>query len=89
MMNGIAEKLLVGMRNHWRRQKTIRQLSALSDHALKDIGLDRSEIRSVAEDLVTKRDGSRVRIARTTPLVVVPINSTKSSTDYIAQRDAA
>lgn len=88
-MNAIAEKLLVGMRNHWRRQKTIRQLAALSDHALKDIGLDRSEIRSAVEVLVTKRDGSRVRIARRTPLVVAPFGSTESSTDTIAQRHAA
>lgn len=88
-MSAILEDLLVGMRSHWRRQKTIRQLSTLSDHALKDIGLDRSEIRSIAEDLVTKRDGSRVRIAQSTIPVVAPINSTKSSTDYIVQRDAA
>ncbi len=88
-MNAILEDLLVGMRSHWRHQKTIRQLSTLSDHALKDIGLDRSEIRSIAEDLVTKRDGSRVRIAQSTIPVVAPINSTKSSTDYIVQRDAA
>ena len=88
-MNAIAEKLLVGMRNHWRRQKTIRQLSALSDHALKDIGLERSEIRSAVEALVTKRNGSRVRIARRTIPGGAPINATNSSTDTIVQRIAA
>lgn len=65
-MNGMFAEFLLEMQSGWRRQKTIRQLSALSDHALKDIGLDRSEIRSVAEDLAANRDGSRVPTARST-----------------------
>lgn len=88
-MNGMLEKLLRRTRNHWRRQKAIRQLSALSDRTLKDIGLHRSGIPSVAEDQATNRDKSRVRFTGNTTPVVAPINATKSSTDHDTQRDAA
>ena len=88
-MNGRLEDLLTGMRSLWRRYRTIRELSTLSDRMLTDIGLDRSEIRSVAEDLYADRDGSRVRTSQRTRPLVVSIEAAKSSTDDIAWRRAA
>ena len=35
----------------WVRQRTIAALSSLDDHALRDIGVHRSQIRQVANDL--------------------------------------
>ena len=37
------------------RRRTIGELSALGDSTLKDIGISRSEIRAVADGLVTGR----------------------------------
>ena len=88
-MNGRLQDFLIGMRSLWRRYKTIRELSTLSDRMLTDIGLDRSEIRSVAEDLYADRDGSHVRTSRGTRPLVVSIEVAKSSTDGIAWRRAA
>ncbi|NNE24844.1 MAG: DUF1127 domain-containing protein [Rhizobiales bacterium] len=48
----------------WRqRRETIIALSGLSDHALKDIGIDRSEIYSVATEVAGQRHPVRVRTA--------------------------
>jgi len=44
-----------------RRQRTQRALSRLSDHMLKDIGLRRSEIDSIADSLASDRwDATRI-----------------------------
>lgn len=36
------------------RRTTIRTLSALDDRMLRDIGIDRSELRTVVDDLLTR-----------------------------------
>lgn len=50
----MSSSLVKWLRNAlWRwhmRRKTIRALSALSDHRLKDIGIERSEIPRVADE---------------------------------------
>ena len=48
-------------RDHLRR-RTIRELSELNDHMLKDIGLHRGEIAGVAEDLVHNRLAENGRV---------------------------
>ncbi len=48
----------------WRtRQASIRELAALDDHMLRDIGIHRSEIRSVVEGLL-KGDAERTVVGR-------------------------
>ncbi len=47
----------------WRtRQASIRELAALNDHLLRDIGIHRSEIRSVVDGLL-KGDAERTVVA--------------------------
>ena len=49
----------------WHRRRTnIRALSGLSDRTFKDIGLHRSEIRSVATELTSAMPGSRIMTHR-------------------------
>jgi uncharacterized protein YjiS (DUF1127 family) len=47
----LARRVLSGFSMWGRRRRTIHQLMALDDHALKDIGLHRSGIPSVANHL--------------------------------------
>lgn len=46
-----VSRLVAGFRAVRRRRAAIGELSALSDHALKDIGLHRSQIRSVVDEM--------------------------------------
>ena len=46
-----VSRLIEGSRAARRRRAAIGELSALSDHALKDIGLHRGEIRSVVHEM--------------------------------------
>ncbi len=51
--------LIERLRADRRRRLTIRELSALNDHNLRDIGLHRSQIRSVAHALAAGEESSR------------------------------
>ncbi len=55
LVNGLesAVRWSVGRISRWRQRRTaIRELQALSDHYLTDIGLDRSLIVSTVEEIV-------------------------------------
>ncbi len=55
LVNGLesAVRRSVGGISRWRRRRTaIRELQALSDHHLTDIGLDRSQIVSTVEEII-------------------------------------
>ena len=53
LVNGSALRRSVGGITLWRRRRTaIRELQALSDHHLTDIGLDRSQIVSTVEETI-------------------------------------
>ncbi len=59
LVNGLksAVRMSVGTIFRWRRRRTaIRELQALSDHHLKDIGLDRSQIVSTVEEMIETSD---------------------------------
>ncbi len=51
---------IAGAITKWhKRNKAIRELSALSDHLLKDIGISRSEIRAVVDAMLTAPEPRR------------------------------
>ncbi len=51
---------IAGAITKWhKRNKAIRELSALSDHLLKDIGISRGEIRAVADAMLTAPEPRR------------------------------
>ena len=53
LVNGSALRRSVGGISRWRQRRTaIRELQALSDHHLTDIGLDRSRIVSTVEEII-------------------------------------
>ena len=55
LVNGLesAVRWSVGRISRWRRRRSaIRELQALSDHLLTDIGLDRSQIVSTVEEII-------------------------------------
>lgn len=52
--------------NEYHRQKTIRALSAISDRMLQDIGIERADIRRIAEDLTNgQKSEYRPAVAKT------------------------
>jgi len=60
----------------WRNKsnKTIQELSRLSDHVLKDIGIERHEIRALADGLIdSPTDRPSDTVARFTPRTRIPV----------------
>ena len=60
LVSGPARALFAGVSNFWRRVRThqrrrlaIAQLSALDDHLLSDIGLDRTDIAAAVDGLLS------------------------------------
>ncbi len=59
-MTRTINNILTSIANWNRRHATIRALSGLNDHLLKDIGINRSEIGSIAAGLWHEPDDARV-----------------------------
>jgi uncharacterized protein YjiS (DUF1127 family) len=47
------------LRDQWRRRAVIGELNRLNDHFLRDIGIERGEIESVAETMVKRSRANR------------------------------
>ena len=54
-----VSRLVEGFRSWHRRRAAVRELRALSDHTLKDIGLHRSEIRSVVHEMTRAAESAK------------------------------
>jgi len=50
-----VENGLVALKDWNMRRKTVAALNGLSDHELQDIGLDRADIRPMADRITTQR----------------------------------
>ena len=58
---------------NWRaRRRTIDALSALNDHQLRDIGIHRDEIISVASEVVNQVEPTRIQTRRASRPAVQP-----------------
>ena len=58
----VARRAYVRYRQHRRARAIHATLRELDDHTLRDLGLDRSEIRSVAAELTGEAERTRVRV---------------------------
>ncbi len=63
-MTNIINNIASTISNWYRRRSTIHALSALNDHLLKDIGIDRSQIHSIAAEVAGDTKTSRISAIR-------------------------
>ena len=74
---------LASLFTHWqKRRRAVAELSRLSDHMLRDIGIERGEIRSVVDGLL---DAPKARPAAAPRLVAA--NATARPTPAFAAND--
>ena len=73
----LSRKLMQTLLREQRRRATIRELAALDDHALRDIGLNRSQIRTLAEGMISAENlnAERERAATARQPNAVPANA--------------
>ena len=60
-MPSLIEKLATTLHGRWVRRTAVDDLSALSDRTLKDLGIHRSQIRSIVEEGLQGTESSQVR----------------------------
>ena len=52
--DNLATRFMKAIRTSHRRGVSVRELKSMDDHALRDIGLDPSQIRSVVDDMLIR-----------------------------------
>ncbi len=60
-MLSLIKKMAVNQHKHRVRRTAVDELSALSDRTLKDIGIHRSQIRSIVEERLQGTEFSQIR----------------------------
>ncbi len=63
-MSNIINSISTALANWQARRTTIQALSSLDEHTLRDIGISRGEITSVAAELTGRAQRSRVHTLR-------------------------
>ncbi len=58
-LGGVVSDLAVAVAEHHRRRVAIRELTALDDHMLRDIGIERNRIRDVVNAQIGENVGAR------------------------------
>lgn len=83
-MTNLTTNLWNSIASWRRRRETISALSALNDHTLKDIGIDRSEIYAVATEVAGQSQPVRVR---TTPVAAPATGKTAAINAKIEDKE--
>ena len=55
-MNRLVKRIAIAIRKHNRYNRTVRELSWLSDRELSDLGITRCDIPRIANQAVNNRD---------------------------------